>query len=126
MSSYLFASAAEPLDTAAAVRGWEDGPPDLCVISPSYAAEETAIFVSANHFVQIVEEPLLAGRGSTESADDFVARFAEALRTVLAYDGRAVLVVCDELPDEWAVPFVGSSHDVEARADLLERALPLP
>jgi hypothetical protein len=126
MSSYLFASAADPLETAQAVRAWDQGPPDLCVISPSSASEDTAVFASAGHFVQIVEEPLLAGRGGTESADDFTARFAEALRTVVAYEGSAVLIVCDELPGDWAVPFAADGADVETRAEWLERALPLP
>jgi len=126
MSSYLFASAAEPVDAWQAVRIWTDGPPDLSLISPSSVAEETALFASAGRFVRILDEPLLAGRAIGESTDDFAVRFAQALRTVLAYDGDSVLVVCDELPGDWEAPFVASDRSVEGLADRLERMVPLP
>ena len=126
MSSYLFASAAGPVDAWQAVRIWTDGPPDLSLISPSSVAEETALFASAGRFVRILDEPLLAGRAIGESTDDFAVRFAQALRTVLAYDGGSVLVVCDELPGDWEAPFVASDRSVEVLADRLERMVPLP
>src|SRR5215475_11802311 len=77
--SYLFVSAREPLAAAAALWSWPEGPPDLCITSPSPEAQDTAAFASAGHFATILDEPTLARRRPMESSDDFKARFAEAL-----------------------------------------------
>ncbi len=122
---YLFVSASEPVGAAAAVCEWENGPPDLCVTSPSAEAHGTGVFACAGHFVRIVEEPLLAGRNG-DSTTDFADRFAEALRVLLAFDGRAVLVVCDDVPAQWATPLAANKEDLDRRAALIEQTLPLP
>jgi hypothetical protein len=75
--SYLFVSARKPLAAAAAVRSWNDGPPDLSVTSRSPEADDNAAFACA------------------------------------------VLVVCDELPDRWPVPFVLDGDGILERAVLL-------
>ena len=123
---YLFVSARDPLGAAAAVWSWPEGPPDLCVTSPSPEAQDTAGFASAGHLVTIVVEPMLARRRATESWDDFKARFAEGLLIVSAHDTRAALVVCDQFPDEWRAPFVVDGESILRRADLLRREVPLP
>jgi hypothetical protein len=124
--SYLFVSAREPLAAAAALWSWAEAPPDVCLTSPSPEAKDTAAFADAGHFAMIFDEPLLARRRPDESWDDFRERFAEALRIVSTYDGRAALVVCDELPDDWATPFVLDGDGILARADVLENEVPLP
>ena len=124
--SYLFVSAREPLAAAVAVRSWEAGPPDLCVTSPSGEAEDTAAFASAGHSVTILDEPMLARRQQMESWDDFGARFARGLLIVSAYETRAALVVCDELPDRWSVPFVLDDDSILERAVLLASEVALP
>ena len=43
-----------------------------------------------------------------------------------AYDSRAALVVCDEVPDRWAMPFVLDDKSILERATFLEREQPLP
>jgi hypothetical protein len=122
---YLLVAADEPIGAAAAVWEWKNGPPDLCVTSPSAEARGTGVFACAGHFVRMVEEPLLASRNG-DSATDFVDRFAEALRVVLAFDGRAVLVVCDDVPVQWATPLAADKEALGRRAALIERTLPLP
>lgn len=124
--SYLFVTAREPLAAAVALRSWADGPPDLCLTSPSPEAQDTAAFAADGHFVTIFDEPLLARRRPGESWDDFKGRFAEGLRIVATYDTRAALVVCDELPDDWATPFVLAGEGIVERAAVLEHALSLP
>jgi len=124
--SYLFVAAREPLAAAAAVWSWPEGPPDLCITSPSPEAQDTAAFASAGHFATILHEPALARRRPMESWDDFKARFAEALLIVSAYDTRAALVVCDQLPDDWPTPFILDGESILRRADLLEGEIPLP
>jgi hypothetical protein len=124
--SYLFVSAREPLAAAAALWSWADGPPDLCITSPSPEAQDTAAFAAAGHFVTTFDEPLLARRRPGESWNDFRDRFAEGLRIVAAYDTRAALVVCDEVPDRWPTPFVLDGENILERAELLEGEVPLP
>jgi hypothetical protein len=124
--SYLFVSAREPLAAAVALRSWAEGPPDLCVTSPSPEAQDTAAFAAAGHVVTIFDEPLLARRGRGESWDDFRDRFAEGLRIVATYDTRAALVVCDELPDDWPTPFIVDGDGIVARVAVLEMEVPLP
>jgi hypothetical protein len=122
--SYLFVSARDPLAAAAAVWGWADGPPDLCVTSPSPDAHETAAFACAGHSVRILDEPMLARRAAGESVGDFDSRYAEALRIVLAFDTRAALVVCDLVPARWATPFFVDGESLRRRAELIEREAP--
>jgi hypothetical protein len=124
--SYLFVSAREPLAAAVALWSWADGPPDLCITSPSPEAQDTAAFAADGHFVTIFDEPLLARRRPGESWDDFKGRFAEGLRIVATYDTRAALVVCDELPDGWGTPFVLDGDGIITRASVLEDEVPLP
>jgi len=120
--NYLFVSAGEPVGAAEALWSWRAGPPELCVISPSREALDTARFASAGHFVSVMEEPLLVARVSRESANDFAARFAGAVRIVLAFDIRAALVVCDELPDGWETPLAADGRALRRRADLTDSA----
>lgn len=124
--SYLVVSAREPLAAAAAAAAWRDGPPDLCITSPSDDARNTAAFVAAGRYVRTMNEPLLARRGSTESWDGFRDRFAMGLRIVSVYDTRAALVVCDELPDRQPTPFVLDGKSILRFATLLESEVPLP
>jgi hypothetical protein len=60
------------------------------------------------------------------SREDSKARFAEALLIVSAYDTRAALVVCDQLPDDRPTPFTLDGESILRRADVLEREIPLP
>jgi hypothetical protein len=124
--SYLFVSAREPLAAAVAIWSWAEGPPDLCITSPSPEAQDTAAFATAGRVVTIFDEPLLARRGRGESWENFRDRFAEGLRIVATYDTRAALVVCDELPDEWSTPFVLDGDRIAERASVLENEVPLP
>jgi hypothetical protein len=124
--SYLVVSAREPLAAAAAAAAWPDGPPDLCITSPSDDARDTAAFVAAGRYVTTMNEPLLARRRPTESPDDFRDRFAMGLRIVSVYDTRASLVVCDELPDRQPTPFVLDGKSILRCATLLESEAPLP
>jgi hypothetical protein len=124
--SYLFVTAREPLAAAVAVWSWAEGPPDLRITSPSPAAQDTAAFAAAGHFVTIFDEQLLARRQPGESWDNFRDRFAEGLRIVATHDTRAALVVCDELPDGWTTPFVVDRDGIVARASALDNEVPLP
>ena len=124
--SYLFVSAWNPPGAAAAEGGWIAGPPDLCVTSPSARARSAARLASAGRFVPIIAEPMLAGRSARESAGDFAARFAMALRIVYAFAARAALVVCDELPPSWTPPLFVDGRGLVRWAALIERELPLP
>jgi len=124
--SYLLVSAGDPLAAAAAVSVWADGPPDLCVTSPSRRAHVAAAVASNGHLVQTIDEPMLAPRQALESADDFAARYAEAMRIVLAFDTRAALVVCDDVPAHWATPLFVDDETLLRSVELTERELPLP
>jgi hypothetical protein len=124
--SYLLVSAGDPPAAAAAVSAWAEGPPDLCVMSPSRRAFDAASVACNGYFVEMIDEPLLAGRQSLESVDDFAARYAEAMRVVLAFDTRAALVVCDDVPAHWATPLVADDESLLRSIELTERELPLP
>ena len=124
--SYLVVSAREPLAAAGAAAAWREGPPDLCITSPSDDARDTAAFVAAGRYVTTLNEPLLARRRPTESPHDFRDRFAMALRIVAVYDTRAGLVVCDELPDRQPTPLVLDGTSILRFATLLENEAPLP
>jgi hypothetical protein len=45
---------------------------------------------------------------------------------VSAYDSRAALVICDEVPDRWPMPFVLDDENILERAELLEGEVPPP
>jgi hypothetical protein len=124
--SYLLVSAGDPPAAAAAVSVWAAGPPDLCVTSPSRRAHVAAAVACNGHLVQTIDEPMLASRQSLESEDDFAARYAEAMRIVLALDTRAALVVCDDVPAHWATPLVADDESLLRSIELTERELPLP
>jgi hypothetical protein len=124
--SYLVVTSREPLAAAVAVRAWADGPPDLCVISPSPEANDTAAYASDGHPVTTFDEPLLERRRRTEDWNDFRTRFAEGLRILSAYDTRAALVVCDEVPDRWETPLVLDGDSILELASSLEGEVPPP
>ncbi len=124
--NYLVVTAGDRLAAAQAVRSWPDGPPDLCITSPSDHARGTATSLVAGHYVPMMSEPLLEARHRRESWDNFLDRFAMALRTVAAYDARAALVVCDEVPDAGPTPFALDGESILRRATLLESEVPLP
>jgi len=93
---------------------------DLAVISPSKRARETADYAAAGHWVFTVEEPLLVQRAFAESGADVLARLAQALRGLGAYDARAPLVVLDLLASgAFAVDEAGLAGYVDG----LDRAL---
>jgi broad specificity phosphatase PhoE len=123
--TFVFVSAGDP---QAAARAVAEAPaePDLCVVSPSDAARETAAFALRGRWVFTVEEPLLAAHVPLESGDDVLARLAQALRAIQACDGRSPLVVCDELDILGATAFLIDEAGLARLSDDLERALPLP
>jgi hypothetical protein len=123
--TFIFASALDPYAAERAVTDAER-PPDLCLISPSSAARGTAAFAVGGRWVEAVEEPLLAARVSAEDGDDALARLAQALRALQAYDGRSPLVVLDRLDILGATAFALDEAGLERLAEALERALPVP
>jgi hypothetical protein len=122
--SFLFVSARDPLGATRAVAEWAAGPPDLCVRSPSAAAHETAALACPSGAGEPIDEPLLVGRLPDETAADFAARTAEALRTLNAFETRAALVVWDDLLD--GMPAVLDGDELLRRAESLERQIPAP
>jgi hypothetical protein len=123
--SFLFVSSFAPEAARLAVQA-SPVQPDLVVISPSDAARETAGYAIGDRWVFTIVEPLLAVRVFAENAADVVARFAEALRRLPAYEARAPLVVLDGLDVLGASVFTLNSARLMRSADDLERALPLP
>jgi hypothetical protein len=124
--NYLVLTAGNRFEAAEAVRSWPEGPPDLCVISPSGQARDTAAFIVAGDYVPMMSEPLLEARHPSESCDDFKDRFATALLTVAAYDTRAALVVCDEVPVGRPTSFALDGESILRRAAVLESEVALP
>jgi hypothetical protein len=72
-------------------------PIDLVVTSPTELAQQAAATAVGDRWVFTVEEPMLAPRASGESGGDVLARFAQALRVVCAYESSVSLVMCDTL-----------------------------
>jgi hypothetical protein len=99
---------------------------DVAVISPSEEARETAGYAVDGRWLRIVEEPLLASRGFAESGADVLARLAQAMRGLDAYDARASLVVLDGLDVLGADVFTLDEEGLLRWADNLERLLPAP
>ncbi|HEX6703084.1 MAG TPA: hypothetical protein VF101_20335 [Gaiellaceae bacterium] len=123
--TFVLASALEPPAAAQAV---EAAPvaPDLCVVSPSPSARETAAVAVGGRWVFTVEEPLLAARVPAESGDDVLARFAQALRGARARDAESLLIVCDRLDILGANALLFDEAGLTRLADDLDRSLPLP
>jgi hypothetical protein len=124
--SFLFVSSVNP---EAARRAVLASPleMDLAVISPSEAGRETAGYAVGGRWVFTVEEPLLAARAFAESGSDVLARLAQAMRGLAAYDARASpLVVLDGLDVLGASAFTLDEAGLMRSADDLERALPQP
>lgn len=124
--SFLFLSSSQPELALEATQQWTEGPPDLCVASPSSAARRTATIACAGGYVQLIEEPELRARGPRESDADFAARRAKALRLLHAFETQAMLVVSDDLFAALGTPFVADADSILQRAAAIERALPLP
>jgi hypothetical protein len=122
---FILASAAAP---AAAARAVATAPavPDLCVVSPSSSARQTAVFAVRGRWIYTVEEPLLLARAEDEAADDVLARLAQALRGVVAYDARLPLIVCDRMNILGATALLFDEEGLSRLADDLDRALVLP
>jgi hypothetical protein len=123
--SFLFVSSFDP---EAARRAVLASPleVDLAVIGPSGAARETAGYAVGGRWVFTVEEPLLAARAFAESGSDVLARLAQAMRGLVAYDARAPLVVLDGLDVLGASAFTLDEAGLMRSADDLERALAQP
>lgn len=123
--TFVLASAIDPQAAALAV---EAAPvvPDLCVVSSSPSARETASVAVGGRYVFTVEEPLLAARAPAESGDDVLARFAQALRDARAHDAQSLLIVCDRLDILGASAFLFDEAGLTRLADDLDRSLPLP
>jgi hypothetical protein len=121
----LFVSAQDP---AAAARAVAESPafPQVCVISPTAAARQTAAAALDGRWAFIAAEPLLAPRASAESGDDVLARLVQALRIVQAYDGDPVLVVLDHFDILGARTLTLDADGLERWTDRLERLLPVP
>jgi hypothetical protein len=98
----------------------------VAVISPSEEARETAAYAVDGRWVSTVEEPLLASRAVAESGADVLARLAQAMRGLDAYDARAALVVLDGLDVLGADVFTLDEEGLLRWSDNLERLLPAP
>ena len=83
-------------------------------------------YAVGGRWVFTVEEPLLASRAFAESGSDVLARLAQAMRGLAAYDARAPLVVLDGLDVLGASAFTLDEAGLMRSADDLERALPQP
>jgi hypothetical protein len=125
--SFLFVSADDPLGATRAVAEWADGPPDLCVSSPSPAARETAAAACPDS-AERLDEPLLAGRSRGESTTDFAARTADALRTINAFETRSALVIwdSDSLFTAGGMPVVVDAAELIRQAESIEHEIPPP
>jgi hypothetical protein len=98
--------------------------PDICVVSPSTSARETAAFAVGGHWTYTIEEPLLARRAPAESGADVLGRLARALRGAAATEAGTPLVVCDRFDILGATAFVLEESSLLRLADDLERSLP--
>jgi broad specificity phosphatase PhoE len=120
---FLLASAHRPEDarrTAAELRE----PIDLVVTSPTERARQAAATAVGDRWVFTLEEPLLAPRAPAESGGDVLARFAQALRGVRAYESSVSLVMCDTLDLLGGSTFVLDEKGLMHVADALDQ-LPL-
>jgi broad specificity phosphatase PhoE len=122
---FLLASA-RAAESAARIAAEAPEPIDLVVVSPTELARESVPVAVGDRWVFTIEEPLLAPRVPGESGDDVIARVAQALRGVRAYDAGAPLVIFDSLVILGASVFVLDEHALARTADRLEALLPLP
>lgn len=122
---FLLASA-RAAESAARTAAEAPEPIDLAVTSPTALARQAVPVAVGGRWVLTVEEPLLAPRAPGESGDDVIARIAQALRGVSAYDASAPLVIFDSLDILGASVFVLDEHGLGRAADRLEALLPLP
>ena len=94
---------------------------DLVVTSPTELARQAAARVVGDRWVYTVEEPLLAPRAPDESGADVLARLAETLRGLRAYESNVSLVMCDAIDVLGARIFVLDEKSVVHVADALEQ-----
>ena len=120
---FVLASAVRPEDARRAVAELPE-PIDLVVTSPTELAQQAAASAVGNRRVFTLEETLLAPRASGESGGDVLARFAQALRGVLARASSVSLVMCDTLDLLGGSPIVLDAKGLMHVADALDQ-LPL-
>jgi hypothetical protein len=120
---FVLASAVRPEDARRAVAELPE-PIDLVVTSPTELAQQAAASAVGNRRVFTLEETLLAPRASGESGGDVLARFAQALRGVLARASSVSLVMCDTLDLLGGSTFVLDEKGLMHVADALDQ-LPL-
>jgi hypothetical protein len=122
---FLIASA-QAAESAARAAAEAPEPIDFVVTSPTALARQAVPVAVGGRWVLTVEEPLLAPRVPAESGADVIARVAQALRSVRAYDSNALLVIFDSLDILGASVFVLDEDGLARTADRLEALLPLP
>ncbi len=122
---FLLTSAASAA-SAARVAADASEPIDLAVTSPTALARQAVAAAVGGRWVFTLEEPLLAPQVAGESGADVIARVAQALRGVRAYEANAPLVVFDTLDILGASVFVLDEHGLERAAARLDALLPLP
>jgi hypothetical protein len=122
---FLLASA-RAADSAERTAAEAPEPIDLVVTSPTVLARQALPDAVGGRWVFTVEEPLLAPLVPGESGDDVIARVAQALRGVSAYDASAPLVIFDSLDILGASVFVLDEDGLARAADRLEALLPPP
>ena len=94
---------------------------DLVVTSPTEFSQQAAARAVGNRWVFTLEEPLLARRALGESGGDLLARFAQALRGVLACEASVSLVMCDTLDLLGGSTFVLDEKGLMHVADSLDQ-----
>jgi hypothetical protein len=119
-------TSAHAAESAAGTAAEAPEPIDLVVVSPTALARQAVPVAVGGRWVFTVEEPLLALRVPAESGADVIARVAQALRGVSAYDANAPLVIFDSLDILGASVFVLDENGLARTADRLEALLPLP
>jgi hypothetical protein len=95
---YTIVSTGDPAGALAAI-ATAPTPPDLCVKAPSERASNLAELVFGDRYIRMIDEPLLASRGASESDADFADRCAEALLVLYALDTRSAFVITDLFAD---------------------------
>ena len=123
--TFLFVSAFERQEAAQAVAA-SPAQIDIAVTSPTDLARETAAYAVGGRWVLTVDEPLLSPRAARESGADILARLAQALRGVAAYDASAPLVVLESLDVLGAGVFTLDEARLMRCADDLEQLLQRP
>ena len=124
LNAHWFAEPARGLTSARTAAEFPE-PIDLAVTSPTALARQAVPVAAGGCWVFTLEEPLLAPRVPGESGDDVIARIAQALRGVSAYDASTPLVIFDSLDILGASVFVLDEEGLARAADRLEQILPL-